>query len=132
MLKTRVWVAIIAGILILSAAAAGFLYFHRTPGTCAQILRNGEVIHEIDLSQVSEPFSLTLEDSTGSNTVSVEYGRISISEADCPDQVCVRHGWISTTGDPIVCLPHKLSIRIISMEDGTSTDTADTFDAVAR
>ena len=63
---------------------------------------------------MDEPRSLVLEDESGSNTVTVEKGRICILEADCPDQICVNQGWISDSTVPIVCLPHKLMIEIVS------------------
>ena len=57
--------------------------------------------------------ALTLEEEGGSNTVQVEKGRIRVSEADCPDQICVNQGWISGGAVPIVCLPHRLMIEIV-------------------
>ena len=52
----------------------------------------------------------------GTNTVQVEPGRIRVSAADCPDQVCVHQGWISTGVVPIVCLPHQIVIEITGGE----------------
>ena len=43
----------------------------------------------------------------------VEPGRIRVSQANCPDQVCVEMGAISDGTVPIVCLPHKLVIEIV-------------------
>ena len=58
-----------------------------------------------------------VEDSDGGyNIVEVEPGRIRVSEADCPDQVCVRQGWIATSAAPVVCLPHGLVIEITGGE----------------
>ena len=77
---------------------------------------------EIDLERVTEPRTLTLEDGRGRNTVLVERGRICVSEADCPDQICVKQGWISDGTVPIVCLPHRLVIEITG--DGGDVDGA--------
>ena len=44
----------------------------------------------------------------------VSEGKIRVCEADCPDQVCVNQGWISSEAVPIVCLPHKLMIEIVN------------------
>ena len=71
------------------------------------------VVEEIDLDRVAEPRSFTLEDGSGTNTVQVERGRIRVSAADCPDQVCVKQGWISGGAVPIICLPHRLTIEIV-------------------
>ena len=48
----------------------------------------------------------------GSNTVSVRPGAVCVSHASCPDQVCVRQGWVSYSVFPIVCLPNQLVIQI--------------------
>ena len=104
---------LIAGLL--AAAVAGSAVFillqrGRAPAPVARISRDGVLLEEIDLSRVDEPYSLTLEDESGRNVLSVERGRVCVSEADCPDQVCVKQGWVSSGAAPIVCLPHKLVV----------------------
>ena len=100
----------VIGLLLIAAvaASAGWLLLRRgdVPSPTARITRDG------DLDKVAEPYSFTLEDGSGTNTVQVEKGRIRVSEADCPDRVCVSQGWISNGTAPIVCLPHKLMIEI--------------------
>ncbi|MBR4895991.1 MAG: NusG domain II-containing protein, partial [Clostridia bacterium] len=66
-------------------------------------------------------------DASGENTVRVETGRIRIVSADCPDKICVDTGWISDSAAPIVCLPHRLVIRL---EEGPADD-ARALDGVA-
>ena len=107
---------LIAGLL--AAAVAGSAVFillqrGRAPAPVARISRDGVLLEEIDLDRVAEPRSFTLEDGSGANTVQVERGRIRISAADCPDQVCVKQGWISGGAVPIICLPHRLTIEIV-------------------
>ncbi|NBI08777.1 NusG domain II-containing protein [Colidextribacter sp. OB.20] len=106
----------VIGLLLIAAvaASAGWLLLRRgdVPSPTARITRDGVLLEEIDLDKVAEPYSFTLEDGSGTNTVQVEKGRIRVSEADCPDQVCVSQGWISNGTAPIVCLPHKLMIEI--------------------
>ena len=106
---------LIAGLL--AAAVAGSAVFillqrGRAPAPVARISRDGVLLEEIDLSRVDEPYSLTLEDESGRNVLSVERGRVCVSEADCPDQVCVKQGWVSNGAAPIVCLPHKLVVEL--------------------
>ena len=40
--------------------------------------------------------------------------KISIIDANCNDQICVNQGPISNTITPIICLPHKIIIKIES------------------
>lgn len=106
--------------LLLAAAAASAAYLllrsGGTDSTVARITRDGVLLKEIDLSQVDESYAITLEDGSGTNTVLVEPGRIRISEADCPDQICVNQGYILDSTVPIVCLPHKLMVEIVGAE----------------
>ena len=44
----------------------------------ARITRDGVLLEEIDLNQVEKPYSLTLEDGSGSNTVLVEPHRLIV------------------------------------------------------
>ena len=34
-------------------------------------------------------------------------------EADCPDKICVHTGLVTLPDEPIVCLPHRVSARIV-------------------
>ena len=111
-MKTRV---ILFLLLAAVAASAAWLLLRDgdTDAPTARILRDGVLLEEIDLDRVAEPYSFTLEDGSGANTVQVERGRIRISAADCPDQVCVKQGWISGGAVPSICLPHRLTIEIV-------------------
>lgn len=112
MLKTRVWVL---GALIL-AAILGLLTWltlgRSRESSVVQVVQDGAVLKEIDLSAVTEEYSFTVEwPEGGSNTVTVQPGRIRVSGADCPDQTCVRQGWLADRAAPVVCLPHRLVLR---------------------
>ena len=87
-------------------------------GAIARILVDGEELRAIDLADAAaETFEVVSEDGYR-NVVAVERGRIRVTEANCPDQVCVRQGWISDSATPIVCLPHGLVIELAGVEDG--------------
>lgn len=48
------------------------------------------------------------------NLLLIEGGKVSVSDADCPDQLCVKQRSISKNGESIICLPHKLVLQIES------------------
>ena len=129
MVKTKTWVFLIAGFLLVFLAAGAILYTRPAPGTVANIYRDGVVVRSVDLSLVTEPYEFTLTDARGSNVVRVEPGRIAVIGADCPDKVCVEAGWRSDSASPIVCLPHRLVIRI---ERDAAAGLADVPDTVSR
>lgn len=104
-------------LLLLAAAAVSAAYIlFRDRGTetpVARVTRDGILLEEIDLGHVDGPCFFMFEDESGINMVLAEKGRIRVSEADCPDQICVHQGWISDGAVPIVCLPHRLMIEIV-------------------
>lgn len=101
-------------LLVVGVSFAAILMTRKdTPSPVARITQAGQLLREIRLDEVEESYSFVVEGETGSNTILVEPGRIRISGADCPDQVCVHQGFISDGAVPIVCLPHKVMIEII-------------------
>ncbi len=54
----------------------------------------------------------------GSNLLIVENGEAWVSEANCPDKICMGMGKISRNGEFIACLPNRL---IIVIEGGESS-----------
>lgn len=118
---------------VLAVAVGGFALAHAADAArpdghaVATIARDGAVVDTIDLDAVDEPYTLRLDDGRGVNVVAVEPGRIRVAEADCPDEVCVRTGWIDGPATPIACVPHGLTITV-AREGGA----ADGIDAVAR
>ena len=110
-MRTRVILFLLLGAAAVSAAFL-LLRGRGEDRPAARITRDGVLLEEIDLNTVDQPYTLTFEDESGSNTISVERGRIRVSEADCPDRVCVNQGWISDGAVPIVCLPHRLMVEI--------------------
>ena len=61
---------------------------------------------------LSEDRVLNLRGIGGSNTVVIEGGCCRVSEADCPDRLCVDQGGIHRQGEMIVCLPHRVVISV--------------------
>lgn len=124
MIRTRTWVILLSVLALLLAAAAWRSLSAKQSGSVVQLVQDGALIREIDLSRVTEEYSFTVESPDGgNNTVTVRPGAICVSDADCPDRVCVSQGWLTDQSVPIVCLPHRLSI---SLAGAAATD------AVAR
>ena len=118
----RFWIIVLAAAFALCAGTAALVW--RAPGrrTLARITVNGETVREIDLSAVTGEASFVIETEAGVNTVAVRPGGIRVLDADCPDQVCVHQGWLEGGAVPIVCLPHRLVISLVS---GGSADALD-------
>ncbi len=53
----------------------------------------------------------------GFNLLLIENGRARVTDADCPDQLCVRQRSIGRKGESIICLPHRLVVEINAKEE---------------
>lgn len=85
------------------------MWFVLPAGNTADVYIDGKLVQTIDMT-VDDAYEFSTD--RGSNTVVVESGNIRVSDADCPDKVCVDMGWKSRRGETITCLPHKLVIEI--------------------
>lgn len=56
---------------------------------------------------------LKLAEGTSYNLLSVSDGKVVVESADCKDQICVRHKSVSSKGESIICLPHRLVVEIV-------------------
>lgn len=103
------------------------LHANSSGGKTARILLDGEVIRTVNLKNVSEPYEFTVTNENGGyNTIRVENGKIAVTEASCPDKICVHQGFIENGSVPIVCLPNKLSV-VITADDKTDAVTGGAF-----
>ena len=125
MRSTRFWVILIGGILVAAAALSFWLLQGQTDGTVARVYQNGVCIKTIDLSAVTEPYSFPVEwEDGGCNIISVEPGQICVSEADCPDQLCMHQKAISKDKESIICLPNRVVVTVESEQKNTLDDVA--------
>ena len=110
--------------IIIGAVAVGiglflvFLYLvMRQPGARVVVSIDGRGIASYDLTDTVDVIvqDLVTDSSTeivGRNRLIIRDGEARIEEADCPDKLCVHQGRISHTNESIVCLPHRISVRI--------------------
>ena len=99
---------IIIAALLLTAIGAGLWFFlGRTPGAWAVVRVEGREVARYSLSQ-NGVYPLN----GGTNVLTVEDGAASVTEADCPDKICVEQGRVRYTGQCITCLPNKLTVTL--------------------
>lgn len=109
--KRQTALVVLAVLVLIIAAAACVLHHHRSNDTVATIYVNGTALYSFDLSTITDSTTFTIGEPGAQNTIEVSPQGIAVIAADCPDQVCVQQGVRAHGPTPIVCLPHKLSIR---------------------
>ncbi len=61
---------------------------------------------------LSDDREITIQTPGGTNRLIIRDGAASVTEADCPDRLCVLQPAISRPGQTIICLPHRLVITV--------------------
>lgn len=107
--KTKV---IIFGVSLLFVLAISVLALYLIPksGTKVVITVNGE---QYGTYPLNENTVLDIKTNSGHNIVEVKDGQVRVTEADCPNQICVKtHPMTKELPFPIVCVPHKLTVEL--------------------
>jgi hypothetical protein len=110
-------------VLIVSLIALGTIKWFQSQNDAAQevlVKHNGVIIKSFKLTEKTNEEFLYDEDGE-INRIVIKDGVVSISEANCRDQICVKTQAITQNGGIIVCLPHKVTVEIFSEnaeEDG--------------
>ncbi|MBQ4118757.1 MAG: NusG domain II-containing protein [Clostridia bacterium] len=96
---------------ILSLALAIFLVFklNLKNGNLVKVTVDNQVKHCYNINKDTE---VVINNGKNTNMLVIKNGTVYISEANCPDKICVAHRAISKIGETIVCLPHKLVVEI--------------------
>lgn len=126
-IASKRWIAVIGIILLLALISLPLLKHDTKEKHIATIMLEKKTVKTIDLSTVTKPYRIRIDTPSGGyNILEVRPNEIEVIEADCPDQCCVHQGIISDGAEPIVCLPHKLVVKIdyTSHDDHTSKQTA--------
>ncbi|KPU27846.1 hypothetical protein TR13x_00345 [Caloranaerobacter sp. TR13] len=78
-----------------------------------RITVNGKVIKKITFGKNMIGKTIDIRTKYGYNKIEIGEGKVRVIDADCPDKLDVKQGWISKPGEIIVCLPNKLTIEIV-------------------
>ena len=103
---------IILALVVVIAAAGIWLFSEVTKedGAFAVVVVDGVETERYPLDTDAE---IRLESENGGyNILVIKDGKADVTEASCPDHVCVDQRAISKTGEAITCLPNKTVITI--------------------
>ena len=106
----KICIAAITAVFI-GAVIATAIIFRHSESEYVEIIQDNQIIYTIDIANSENRTFRIKIDGGGWNDVTIEDGKIYISDADCPDQTCIKTGVLRSESVPIVCLPHKLVIR---------------------
>ena len=104
-------IILIASILIVAIAFFLIVELTKEEGAGVTVKVDGTEVAEYSLSKNG-----TYPLNGGTNILVIENGKAYLTDANCPDKLCVHQGKISRTGEVITCLPNKLTVSVFGAE----------------
>lgn len=81
---------------------------------------------------LDEPVDVVLQGfQGGTNQLRIRGGKVEITQADCPDELCVKQAAIYRNGESIICLPHRVVVQVVG-ESEKKESVKESIDAVAN
>lgn len=107
--------------VLLTVSIAAFVLSRNTaaPGTTVTVTIDGELF---GCWPLSEDRQIPIPGIIGTNRLQIMNGCAFISDADCPDLICLHHSPISYSGERIVCLPNRVIVLIDKAEHSDAPD----------
>ena len=114
MKKYKKDIIILSVLLVIAITAYLFFYMvNQKDAGYVNIYRQDRLIETYPVSKDGE-YKIKTDDDF--NQIVIKKGIVSMKDANCPDQLCVKQGRISKSGESIICLPHKIVVTISSKE----------------
>lgn len=114
--RPRLWDGlVVAAVVALAAVTAGATWGGTTENLTVVISIDGAEADRFPLDGTGEHTY-----TAGGYTLHVEENSagVCVASSDCPTQDCVHTGTISRGGQSIVCLPARLSVRLVGGDGG--------------
>lgn len=83
---------------------------------------DGKLYKKVPLNNNEETIEVIT--SLGKNVIQISKGKAHISEADCPDKVCIKDGYIDNPSKILVCLPNKVVVQVIGNNKQATDDNS--------
>lgn len=113
---------IIIFFVLVAVVSLALLNRGKSEGGYVEVVVNKETKEIFSFDENKE---YTISDDNHINKIKIADGKVWITEADCPDKLCIKQGQIDKDGQSIICLPNKVVIKIVS-------DKNNDVDAVAN
>lgn len=116
--------ALILLVILLSLGAMGYIRLQAFSNDekYVSIQVNGEEIKRFIFDSKLIGTIIPIETEYGTNLIEIGDNQVRVIEADCPDKIDVKQGYISKIGETIVCLPNKLVLEIKGISEDTELD----------
>lgn len=87
--------------------------------TSVEIYVDNKLYKKVNINDEQE---FQIKDKDGYNLIKVHDHGVEMIEASCPDKVCVHTGFVDKPSKSIVCIPNKVSIKIVTNDKNNSKE----------
>lgn len=109
--------------LVIVVLGVSYVVMQKDPGTQVIVTVDGEEYGRYAIDEEQEiPIVI---DGVTTNLLVIKDGVADMTEANCPDKLCVHQREISKSNEMIVCLPNKVVVEISGGEESG-------FDTIAK
>ena len=112
--KHKTDLIVIASLLLISIAFLIVGELTKTEGAFVEITVGDEKAVKYPLA-IDGTYTLR----EGANTLTVKDGVAYMSYSNCPDHTCENTGKIKYVGQSIICLPNKVTVKIVGNSDNS-------------
>lgn len=106
-------ILLVAAFLLAALAAALAIQLNKEPGAYVIVRIDGKETARYSLTE-----NQTVPLNGGTNILKIEDGKAWLTEANCPDHICVKQGVVDEVGEVITCLPNRLTVTVYGTETG--------------
>ena len=117
----RLWdlIPISLVVIVFLSGLWNLLSSHNEEGHLTAVISvNSEEFCRVDLSGVKEAYDLEVPTSEGVVVVHIAPDGVCVKDSPCPDKVCVNTGKLTRSGQSAVCLPERVSVKLLTAEEG--------------
>lgn len=83
---------------------------------------NGKEVKKVIFDKQIVGTTIPFETELGYNLIEIGDEKVRVLEANCPDQIDVKQGWITNIGETLICLPHRLVVEIKGVSTSDEVD----------
>ena len=107
---------LVLSLIFIAVVSLVLIFAFRTEGSYVTVEKDGALYATYSLSIDGEyPIG-------DGNVLKIEGGEARMTWADCPDKTCVNTRPARYNGESIICLPHKVTVRVVNTVDDGGAD----------
>lgn len=114
----RLWDILVISLVLMVALFSILSMIAKNSGSQlkAVITIDGRVWSEVELSEVTTPYDLSVPsyDGEGHVVVHIEKDFVCVLSSPCKDKLCVNTGKLTKASQSSVCLPERVSVKLVA------------------